>query len=1170
MNQIPNMEVVNDIKSFKQVIDLSPFPMWVYDLESLRFLYVNDSAIRLYGYSREEFLSMTLKDIRPKEDVQLLLKAIDRLKSKAEKAPQRVYRHKAKDGRILYVHIKGNTIDYDGRPGELVSVIDLTDDREKDNKLLQQQLFLTTISEVNSYLLSCETIDEALSGTFELVASVAEIDSICYFKISSNSKHGQVYAIWKDHEFVVENPEKAPTIPVALLEKTREKIVIKAFDEALEVFKEHLYTNPETTKSLYLAPVQKEDSTGGYICFADYKKDRQWTSEEIKFFETVVSSVSQAVCNLQIKEELALSEKKFKSIVEKSNDLTAIMNRDGCYTYVSPTCEKKLGKPAKQLVGSYIYDLIDKSEVDYVRSKIEETLNEGSAQLRPFQVPTAYGHTILIEMQLTNMIDNPAVKGIVINAKDVTGQVSTEHELEIANERYRLASLASRDHIYDWDLASNHVERTGQSLKALFGYEEADWNKEGFWFPNIHPEDVGYVYESLKAVLEDQTKDRCILQYRFRGKNGNYHTIIDSGHIIRDKNGHAIRLVGTVRDISDSIREQRIKDVLHSLITIFSQAEPLRDSLKSALRTIVEETRFDICEIWLKSHDEPKLNRVEFFLKESMGLLAYSEKSNVSSFAKGKGLPGKVWEKQEAILWHSIDQTETEFVRADLVNDFKLKGALGVPIINNKEFLGVLVFLSTHNKGDFVNLKETITAMGQAIAPLLKQRLLEERNRQFQLISPDLHFSTNRDGLLKETNNTFLHVLGYSRESVSTMSIRDFVYSDDSQIIDQILLEPYKDQTNPIGYEIRLTTKTGDLVWVLLNMGYSVADDLLLFVGKDITEQKQVQSHLKRTNQRLKNAQELALIGYWRKDINTSHFEWSEETYGIYGYSKESFTPTVDNLHVTFHPDELELMNEWLKNIIKAEDNIQLEHRIITADNQLRWVYQKVHVVKNSSGLTRYMEGTIQDITERKDFEQQLALSNRRFQLAIHASNQIIWDYDPNSGIITRGGKSNFVFAEVEDYKHNNSWFERIHPDDKESSLKSFEQAMNSTDEVWQREYRILDKNNQVSYVIDRCAILRDKTGKPIRVVGSVMDITESKLRMKKIEEQNKSLREIAWIQSHVVRAPLARLMGYVALLNENEVESLSFDEIKKVILDSAKELDQIIGEISNKTTELK
>ena len=46
--------------------------------------------------------------------------------------------------------------------------------------------------------------------------------------------------------------------------------------------------------------------------------------------------------------------------------------------------------------------------------------------------------------------------------------------------------------------------------------------------------------------------------------------------------------------------------------------------------------------------------------------------------------------------------------------------------------------------------------------------------------------------------------------------------------------------------------------------------------------------------------------------------------------------------------------------------------------------------------------------------------------------------------------------------------------------------------------------------------------------------------------------------------------MGYVALLNENEVESLSFDEIKKVILDSAKELDQIIGEISNKTTELK
>ena len=64
--------------SYRRLFEVNPHPMWVYDLETLRFLAVNDAAVRRYGYSREEFLALTIRDIRPPEDVPALLSFVAR------------------------------------------------------------------------------------------------------------------------------------------------------------------------------------------------------------------------------------------------------------------------------------------------------------------------------------------------------------------------------------------------------------------------------------------------------------------------------------------------------------------------------------------------------------------------------------------------------------------------------------------------------------------------------------------------------------------------------------------------------------------------------------------------------------------------------------------------------------------------------------------------------------------------------------------------------------------------------------------------------------------------------------------------------------------------------------------------------------------------------------
>jgi light-regulated signal transduction histidine kinase (bacteriophytochrome) len=90
---------------FRLLFAGSPAPMWVYDADTLRFLEVNDAAVRAYGYSREEFLAMTVRDVRPAEDLE---------------------QHRLKDGRLIDVESRTHTLQLAGRPAVLVVALDVT------------------------------------------------------------------------------------------------------------------------------------------------------------------------------------------------------------------------------------------------------------------------------------------------------------------------------------------------------------------------------------------------------------------------------------------------------------------------------------------------------------------------------------------------------------------------------------------------------------------------------------------------------------------------------------------------------------------------------------------------------------------------------------------------------------------------------------------------------------------------------------------------------------------------------------------------------------------------------------------------------------------------------------------------------------------------------------
>jgi two-component system, cell cycle sensor histidine kinase and response regulator CckA len=115
----------------------SPQPMWVFDVETLRFLTVNDAAVARYGYSREEFLAMTITDIRPPEDVPALLANLADAGSGV--AVSAGWRHRRKDGGIIQVEVSSCPLIFEGRRAELVIPTDVSERLRLEEQLRQAQ-----------------------------------------------------------------------------------------------------------------------------------------------------------------------------------------------------------------------------------------------------------------------------------------------------------------------------------------------------------------------------------------------------------------------------------------------------------------------------------------------------------------------------------------------------------------------------------------------------------------------------------------------------------------------------------------------------------------------------------------------------------------------------------------------------------------------------------------------------------------------------------------------------------------------------------------------------------------------------------------------------------------------------------------------------------------------
>ncbi len=470
---------------------------------------------------------------------------------------------------------------------------------------------------------------------------------------------------------------------------------------------------------------------------------------------------------------------------------------------------------------------------------------------------------------------------------------------------------------------------------------------------------------------------------------------------------------------------------------------------------------------------------------------------------------------------------------------------------------------------DITPLKKAHGELSENIAELkVVQKKLEESEMKYRSLfdaSPLPMWVLDRVNLrFLKVNKAAIELYGYTEEEFSKMTVKDLWVPGQDDIINPIISENQNDF-----FQVKLShyKKNGDLIHVNVNSNPVSFDGIGARVSliKNVTDRIKAEEKLFQSEQRFKALVQEGSDLISIVDENLNFFYNSPATYSVFGLDPSQLRHK--NFKDYIHEEDLIILEDYLSKL-EYQKRVQLpSYRIRGSENNWRWMETIMTDLKDEPAIRGIVMNS-RDITDFVKQEKELLESLTRYNIVSKATSDIITDYDIQKDEIRVSEATFKIFGyEKGNGKYSRNWWNsKIHPEDHDYVRAAAREMKENEVKNLTLEYRFQCANGSYKYILDRSYLMLDEKGKPTRIIGSMQDITERKQHLIAIENHNRRLKEIAWTQSHMVRAPLAKLMGLVDLLLNYKNDLENIDEILEIILTSANELDSVIRKIATQT----
>jgi diguanylate cyclase (GGDEF)-like protein/PAS domain S-box-containing protein len=266
--------------------------------------------------------------------------------------------------------------------------------------------------------------------------------------------------------------------------------------------------------------------------------------------KTALCAVSRDVTERRkVEEALKESEERFRALVQNASDLITILDADGTIRYDSPAIERMMGYGPEERVGSSTFDYMHPEDVSCVRRTFSEAVDgQGAQPTVSFRMRHKDGSWRYIETTRSNLLDEPAVQGIVSNARDITEHKEAERALRESEARFRAVFGRAAIGMALVD-AEGRLMESNPALQEMLGY--TDEELRGLHFADVtHPEDVAPDAERFGELVAGNI-DRFQLEKRFVRRDGSLMWGWLTSSSVPGTGGGPWFMVGMVEDITE-------------------------------------------------------------------------------------------------------------------------------------------------------------------------------------------------------------------------------------------------------------------------------------------------------------------------------------------------------------------------------------------------------------------------------------------------------------------------------------------------------------------------------------------------------------------------------------------------------------------------------------------